>query len=467
METKTLGSLFDKDEFTPAWHPFSAYSHLLNNLRHLALIAGLKTALALGVKELDIIGDSLLVIRQTLKKCQTRDPKLKPYRELSIILLKQFCKVTHIFIPRTGNILADCLASLASSLSFPISKKSETVTIQRLETPATELRDCKTQNLLNQQSQTERITSTTKILALDLEDMDDGNPWYFDIKNYLEDGSFLEYATDSNQKIVKRIAIKYCLRGGILFRASFYGELHGCLDDEEAYTVVEEAHSKVYGGHVNAQMLAKKVLRMGYYWPTLEGDCNKYVLHYVQCQTHANKIHAPAFSLHPMTSPWPFSMWALDKVGPFRDTVENTTQKAFILTATKYFTKWVKAESYVLIKSPTLAHFVCTHILARFGTPIMIITDNGHQFISQEFQDLCDKHHIELHHSTPYYPQGNGQAEATNKRQPHPKGKLQPTWEGPYVITHAYSGNAYRLVDTEGVEVSGSWNALYLKKFHA
>ncbi|KAK1300203.1 hypothetical protein QJS10_CPB13g01116 [Acorus calamus] len=52
-------------------------------------------------------------------------------------------------------------------------------------------------------------------------------------------------------------------------------------------------------------------------------------------------------------------------------------------------------------------------------------------------------------------------------RQPHPRGKLQPTWEGPYVITHAYSGNAYRLVDAEGVEVRGSWNELYLKKFHA
>ncbi|KAK1265664.1 hypothetical protein QJS04_geneDACA014978 [Acorus gramineus] len=36
-------------------------------------------------------------------------------------------------------------------------------------------------------------------------------------------------------------------------------------------------------------MLAKKVLRMGYYWPTLKGNCNKYVRHCVQCQTHANE----------------------------------------------------------------------------------------------------------------------------------------------------------------------------------
>ena len=28
---------------------------------------------------------------------------------------------------------------------------------------------------------------------------------------------------------------------------------------------------------------------------------------------------------------------------------------------------------------------------------------------------MCDKYGIQLHHSSPYYPQGNGQAEATNK----------------------------------------------------
>ncbi|KAK1313364.1 hypothetical protein QJS10_CPA06g01142 [Acorus calamus] len=36
METRTLGSLFDKDDFTPAWHPFSDDSDLLNKLQRLA-----------------------------------------------------------------------------------------------------------------------------------------------------------------------------------------------------------------------------------------------------------------------------------------------------------------------------------------------------------------------------------------------------------------------------------------------
>ena len=29
--------------------------------------------------------------------------------------------------------------------------------------------------------------------------------------------------------------------------------------------------------------------------------------------------------------------------------------------------------------------------------------------------------------------------------KPHPKGKLKPNWEGPYIVVAAYLGNAYRL----------------------
>ncbi|KAL5565321.1 hypothetical protein UlMin_028485 [Ulmus minor] len=44
-----------------------------------------------------------------------------------------------------------------------------------------------------------------------------------------------------------------------------------------------------------------------------------------------------------------------------------------------------------------------------------IVTDNGSQFISFEFQDFCKEWGIQLSFSTPRYPQANGQVESTNK----------------------------------------------------
>ena len=108
-------------------------------------------------------------------------------------------------------------------------------------------------------------------------------------------------------------------------------------------------------------------------------------------------------------------MWAFDVVGPLEDRTGEIKKKSFILTATEYFTKWAEAEAFAEIKASTVVKFIKRNIIARFGVPQDIVTDNGPQFISQELRDMCGKFGIHLHHSSPYYPQGNGQAEATNK----------------------------------------------------
>lgn len=44
-----------------------------------------------------------------------------------------------------------------------------------------------------------------------------------------------------------------------------------------------------------------------------------------------------------------------------------------------------------------------------------IITDDGRPFKNQDVKELCENFYIQHRFSTPYYPQGNGQAEASNK----------------------------------------------------
>ncbi|KAL6126265.1 hypothetical protein ACLB2K_074316 [Fragaria x ananassa] len=50
-----------------------------------------------------------------------------------------------------------------------------------------------------------------------------------------------------------------------------------------------------------------------------------------------------------------------------------------------------------------------------FGIPYKIVTDNGTHFVNQEVSTTLKRYGIKDRRSTPYYPQGNGQAEATNK----------------------------------------------------
>ena len=102
----------------------------------------------------------------------------------------------------------------------------------------------------------------------------------------------------------------------------------------------------------------------------------------------------------------------MDIVGPLPTA---PAQKKFLLVATDYFSKWVEAEAYAGIKDKDVTKFVWKNIVCRFGIPHTIIADNGPQFDSIAFRNFCSELNIQNSYSTPRYPQGNGQAEATNK----------------------------------------------------
>ena len=71
-------------------------------------------------------------------------------------------------------------------------------------------------------------------------------------------------------------------------------------------------------------------------------------------------------------------MWAFDVDGPLSEIgTEAPTCKSFILSATEYYTKWAEAEAFAKIKASTVVKFIKINIIARFGIPKVIITDNG------------------------------------------------------------------------------------------
>jgi hypothetical protein len=175
---------------------------------------------------------------------------------------------------------------------------------------------------------------------------------------------------------------------------------------------MEEVHGGECGPHMNGRMLAKKLLRMGYYWSTMESDCAQYVRKCEKCQCHADFAKRPAIDLQTLSSPWPFSTWGIYIIGKINPSASNGHE--FILVAIDYFTKWVEAESFRAVKTKQVIKFVKEHILCRFGVPHKIVTDNGVQF-GAELDGFLEKYGIQHHRSSPYRPQTNGAVEAANK----------------------------------------------------
>jgi len=59
--------------------------------------------------------------------------------------------------------------------------------------------------------------------------------------------------------------------------------------------------------------------------------------------------------------------------------------------------------------------FMWQNIMCRFGFSHTIIFDNETNFTSKEVATLCAKYKFVHRFSTPYYPQGNDQAEISNR----------------------------------------------------
>jgi hypothetical protein len=65
----------------------------------------------------------------------------------------------------------------------------------------------------------------------------------------------------------------YLLIGDILYRRGVDTILHRCLTIDEVDRVLNDCHSGACGGHISSISTAQKIIRAGYFWPTLFHDC--------------------------------------------------------------------------------------------------------------------------------------------------------------------------------------------------
>ncbi|MCO5563733.1 hypothetical protein L7F22_017380 [Adiantum nelumboides] len=175
--------------------------------------------------------------------------------------------------------------------------------------------------------------------------------WSEKIVNFLVNG----FPPKELRKDVARRLIKECepysLIAGTLYKLGKDDILRRCAREDEYLYILQEAHMGVAGGHFSG--------------PISHAACN--------------------------------------------------TQSRYIIVATDYVTKWAEAKASRKADAITTAKFLFENIIARFGCPFEIVSDNGTHFINEVIKELTSNFMISHHKSTPYYPQANGQAESTNK----------------------------------------------------
>jgi transposase InsO family protein len=84
-----------------------------------------------------------------------------------------------------------------------------------------------------------------------------------------------------------------------------------------------------------------------------------------------------------------------------------------LLVAVDKFSKWIEAVP-VTNQEATMAVKFFESIVYRYGVPNSIITDNGINFTSGEFQEFAKKLGIKIKYSSVARPKSNGQVEKAN-----------------------------------------------------
>nr|XP_028953488.1 uncharacterized protein LOC114822696 [Malus domestica] len=358
-----------------------------NRAEYEALIIGLEILIDLGATEVEIFGDSELVINQLNGEFKCRHITMAGYYMAATQLLSFWeSEISVNHVPRGSNLAANEMAQLASGVPIHERKYGVDVEIQTRNLPS----------ILDRGFSLDVMVLETKV-----------EDWRSLIIHHLKD----PYSPTSKKN--RQQATKYVLWAKNLLRKTPDGLLLKCLGQEESMRVMAEVHEGICGAHQAGTKMRWLLRRYGYFWPDMEKDCKSYACGCEECQRHGPLQHVPSVPLNPVVKPWPFRGWAMDFIGQIYPA--SSKGHTFIIVATDYFTKWVEASAVKSITSAVVKNFIETKILHRYGVSETIVTDRGPSFVSKEVEEFASKYKIKIIQSSPYYPQSNGQTEASNK----------------------------------------------------
>lgn len=98
--------------------------------------------------------------------------------------------------------------------------------------------------------------------------------WYADMKYFLHHGACPSHLGPRERRALRLKSAQYSLINDVLFRKNYDGVLLRCLEQDDAEKVLKDLHDGPAGGHFSGDTTANKVLRAGYYRPTLFKDAH-------------------------------------------------------------------------------------------------------------------------------------------------------------------------------------------------
>ncbi|GJV11398.1 reverse transcriptase domain-containing protein, partial [Tanacetum coccineum] len=203
----------------------------------------------------------------------------------------------------------------------------------------------------------------------------DSTPWFADFANY-HAGNFIVKGMSSQQKNKFFKDVKhYFWDDPFLFKICADQVIRRCVHGKEALDILEACHNGRIGGYHGANLTAKKVFDVEFFWPTIYKDAHELVKNYDSCQRQG-------------------------KISQRDEMPQNSIQ--------------VEAKALPTNDARVVGKFLKS-LFARFGAPRAIISDLGTHFCNDQFTKVMLKYGVTYRLSVMYHPQISGQVEVSNR----------------------------------------------------
>ena len=163
--------------------------------------------------------------------------------------------------------------------------------------------------------------------------------------------------------------------------------------------MLQKIHANHMGAASNTRM-AKEIL----FWPNMTKDITNMCQNCSDCAKYQTSTpKEPMRSLPVPSLPWQIVS---------QDLFEYESRDYLVTVC--HFSDWIEVDLLPDTLSTTVVNHTKAHF-SRYGVPEICHTDNGPQFISNEFKTFAEQYGFHHTRSAPYHPKGNGRAEAAVK----------------------------------------------------
>lgn len=187
-------------------------------------------------------------------------------------------------------------------------------------------------------------------------------------------------------------------------------DLHLIIPESLKEMVMNQIHNSITGGHLGVKKCLSKI-KSRYFWYKMRRDIRVWCEKCDICASKKAPCRKPKAPLQQYLVGSPWERVAIDILGPLPTSFKGNQ---YLMVVQDYFSKWAEAIPIPNMEAVTVAQSFIERVVTIFGVPLSIHTDQGSNFESQVFKEMCQILGIHKTRTTPFRPKSDGMVERSN-----------------------------------------------------